>query len=385
MNTRLRQFPEDISPRNGILPPPRKIQIIFGSNSRQFLFAKFLFFMLFGVFWTTPISAQVDVQLLASKAGITGTLTPSLSFRVTTETFYALPAGKSILNYDDYDKIGMEPSFSDEQVLYSLNQDDELIALHTVLDPSRQFRPQVYPYKHMLLAPDRTTFFDQNNNVIYTAMIDDAIKDTLIPLTDPRELTLPERIGFTDARLISHVDGVSKYEGDGYLLVIDEATGLVTVTYIDSMGGTEETLNMLFDFNNIDRNLPEYEMIVFSETLRSGECVFKVEMTSYSDYRDLTQSEGHSVENLNTLANAAPAELKVWPNPAQNILYLETSGWSDEAVTVWLMGLDGKLLIQETMDSAPTLRLNTNQIPAGTYILRAISGSQNYTSKIIIQ
>jgi len=144
--------------------PLRTTQFTSGFEFNQLWCAKLIFFMLFGLFWTIPISAQVDVQNnvqnLAAKAGIIGNVTPFLSFRATTETFYALPDGKSIRDFDDYDKVWMEPSFSDEQVIQSLNNDGELISFLTVIDPSRQFRPQVYPYKHIVIGSERTTFLD---------------------------------------------------------------------------------------------------------------------------------------------------------------------------------------------------------------------------------
>jgi len=221
--------------------------------------------------------------------------------------------------------------------------------------------------------------------VIYFLLNETGIKEPAQEPNDQKETTFLDRIGFSDAVLVSLEGSVGRYEGDGYNLSIDSATGLVSITYSDFLDGKETKLNMLFDLNDPERIIPEYEMMVVNETLRSGECVFRVEMTSYTSYTDLSKGSAKLAESFSALQVAAPVEIKVWPNPAINILYLESSGWSSEGVTVWLMGLDGKLLIQQNFDSAPTLRLDTSHIPAGTYILRAISGDQIYTSKIIIQ
>ena len=331
------------------------------------------------------LSAQVNVQPLASLTGISGAVTPVITYRKTTETFYAIPPGKSILHYNDLDKAWMESSFQDEQILIASTADDDILFFSTVIDPARQFSAQVMPYRHIVIGQGQASFIDLQGKLMHTTPTSFSPQKETLPERNGRALTWLERTGFLDAKLMSTVGGVSKYEGPDYLLTIDETAGLVRSTFLDDQGQVEWTTSSLYDLTDPDRILPEFEMTVFNETLPSGECVFKVEMTSISAYRDFPAEKAKDITSRSSVPDVQFDEVKVWPNPTQHILYIQSNEWQTDNVQVWLMSLDGKLLLNENMAAIPTIRINVQALPAGTYILRATSGNQIITKKVIIQ
>lgn len=321
-----------------------------------------------------------------SVPGLSEGWTPLATYRETTEAFYALPAGKTILDYNDDEKIIMEQSFSDEQVLISWDESVGGIKSITVLDPSRQFRPEVYAYKQMVVLPNEVRFLDEDGSVLYATSIgENRDEDDPEPL-DPADFTLPERLGFFDARYIGQDDRFQQFEGDGYFLEIDEAMGLAYVTYFDDEGNAAEEVTILLDFSNPDRNLPEFEMSVIPEKLPSGDCVFRVEMTSYTDYRDFTlEEEEETIQPRSDMSDNHFEDIKVWPNPASNKIYINVEASGEVMTDVWMMGLDGKLVLREQLSGTGVHGLNIQNIPAGTYVLRAQFDGFTNTQKIVIQ
>jgi hypothetical protein len=71
--------------------------------------------------------------------------------------------------------------------------------------------------------------------------------------------------------------------------------------------------------------------------------------------------------------------LQVYPNPATNILYIKQDNIIDE---VTLLGLDGRVIRKE-ISHTNELKLNVNQLPKGTFIVRVKSGSQVETRHFI--
>jgi hypothetical protein len=72
--------------------------------------------------------------------------------------------------------------------------------------------------------------------------------------------------------------------------------------------------------------------------------------------------------------------LKLWPNPAREVLYLQSDRLSDAQITV--NDLQGRILLSETLSSNS---LNISQLQTGLYLLTLKTPESIYTGKFIKQ
>lgn len=76
-------------------------------------------------------------------------------------------------------------------------------------------------------------------------------------------------------------------------------------------------------------------------------------------------------------------EPQIWPVPAQDVLQIDFLD-SDQEWTVQLYNVAGQLLLERLItDKSTRTTLDVQQLPAGTYILRSVSRSQQYSQKFI--
>jgi hypothetical protein len=75
--------------------------------------------------------------------------------------------------------------------------------------------------------------------------------------------------------------------------------------------------------------------------------------------------------------------LRIWPNPAQNILYIKIPEKYTEG-TIQLFNMEGSRLKSVPIKSKKELQLPVNDIPDGMYILKAECDNQKFNLLIII-
>lgn len=80
---------------------------------------------------------------------------------------------------------------------------------------------------------------------------------------------------------------------------------------------------------------------------------------------DVTTIQGNSYTETSALSNINDLEIKVFPNPAQDYLSIETS--SEESITLTIMDLNSKQIIQETFIQNKVLDISS--LPTQTYIV----------------
>ncbi len=85
----------------------------------------------------------------------------------------------------------------------------------------------------------------------------------------------------------------------------------------------------------------------------------------------------------------ATGQLEIYPNPNKGEFYLQLHNAPDKRAHVTLEGVNGKrvfdrILVQEDMGSFYTVSL-PEQLQAGTYILKMVSGNQVYLKKVTIE
>jgi len=77
--------------------------------------------------------------------------------------------------------------------------------------------------------------------------------------------------------------------------------------------------------------------------------------------------------------------VKVYPNPANDRLYIALDGAIDGIANVDFYDLSGKLIYNTTINAVEKLQtLNINSIKAGVYNLRITTTNQNYNQKLVI-
>lgn len=103
--------------------------------------------------------------------------------------------------------------------------------------------------------------------------------------------------------------------------------------------------------------------------------------------RDEKSTFSRAVSARATGGNAVP-EVKVFPNPAREQLYLSFSYPPPEMVQVVLSGIDGKRLlppISPDVEANDAIRIALPELPAGLYLLNITADSRHYTRRIVIR
>lgn len=86
---------------------------------------------------------------------------------------------------------------------------------------------------------------------------------------------------------------------------------------------------------------------------------------------------------------AKQTNLKVFPNPANDLLQFELKGFNGKNISVSMANLQGAIIKEERMEIAGEQALqgswNVSEIPRGIYVLTITDGEKNYSSKVSLQ
>ncbi|NOX86823.1 MAG: T9SS type A sorting domain-containing protein [Chlorobi bacterium] len=88
-------------------------------------------------------------------------------------------------------------------------------------------------------------------------------------------------------------------------------------------------------------------------------------------------------ENTNNLSN-----IRVYPNPANNILYVSIPSENEDDLIISLLDLTGKEIIRKNHDFSAQrnpVTLDLNNLSPGMYFLRVNDGQHSFTKKIIVE
>lgn len=80
----------------------------------------------------------------------------------------------------------------------------------------------------------------------------------------------------------------------------------------------------------------------------------------------------------------ATGDLRVFPNPATNVLYVQGEGVS-EADHIALFDSRGRLVRQVPANGSPAIEIHRGDLPAGLYLLRLEIGKESLTRKILFE
>ncbi|MBL7812897.1 MAG: T9SS type A sorting domain-containing protein [Bacteroidetes bacterium] len=98
----------------------------------------------------------------------------------------------------------------------------------------------------------------------------------------------------------------------------------------------------------------------------------------------------NTMQLRNTVSVIHPVlgQIKVFPNPAANQLYITIENAAGGNTRLQLMSTDGKVVAENTIPAGKGLvsaRMDVSALPAGTYILNMSNGRQESSSRIVIE
>jgi OmpA-OmpF porin, OOP family len=189
----------------------------------------------------------------------------------------------------------------------------------------------------------------------------------------------------------NYVSSDSAYVSPGeytyYVLTRDSATMNVTI-FTDTKKGisfTDTYMDAVMDTNNV-LNFFQDDLMVQNEA--SAGAVSMVNIYNYVlDSATIVQHFNNLQGQIFSVGNKNKAALKVYPNPAKDNLVIDLSrlGGQDE-VRVSLLDLTGRVVFSNVYNKGQKVDLDLNSLnfSRGIYLIKAESGSDIYTQKIVI-
>lgn len=92
-------------------------------------------------------------------------------------------------------------------------------------------------------------------------------------------------------------------------------------------------------------------------------------------------------DTTNSISNIVDfIQVKIYPNPTHEILYVEVADILDENITLMIYDLNGKVVYGTiTKQNSDVIKINLSQLPTGSYLLRLISENKTTVSKFILE
>jgi hypothetical protein len=111
--------------------------------------------------------------------------------------------------------------------------------------------------------------------------------------------------------------------------------------------------------------------------------IYAKAIDSYGD--TATSDTVHVTISLTVIENVSQNQLSIYPNPANNNVYVQTVEINPEPVSLSISDLNGRLLKLEKQSNAEgTYEIDLAGIPAGVYILKVTNSLQTLNHKLII-
>lgn len=129
-------------------------------------------------------------------------------------------------------------------------------------------------------------------------------------------------------------------------------------------------------------NCPTRPLNIGNINLAAGELKIRIKATVWN-FKGLeaATASAFTISSPASVAILENADIKMYPSPATDILYLENL---PEESTVSVFNLNGKLLIQKSVDEE-NMKISVAELPQGLYVLKIRALQQEYQSKFIKQ
>lgn len=311
------------------------------------------------------------------------------SYRRFAYSFYALPTGKSIVDYNDFDKITMRNYETDDRYFHVEDESGKLITVKQVLNASEQFLPQVMPYEYMVIRGQAITFFDPAMDTIYS--LNSQFEYDLEEFDDPNMNNPGDGDGEAPETDLEgtweDLPNGFRYVEPGYEWQFDETNGIYSSTTFDELGQWQVKKVEVIDLNDPDRSVPIFEISISRDLLPSEECVFQVLMQRYSEYfRAASNNEPESELRSSGESELQLQEIKVWPNPVRDFIFVqipEIEGANQ--LELRIIAMDGTQKLVQNVNTNSYERIGLENYESGLYIVHFLINGVSHFDKIFIQ
>jgi hypothetical protein len=179
-------------------------------------------------------------------------------------------------------------------------------------------------------------------------------------------------------------DGRLKYDMDSLVLLIDETNGSVFMNILDEEGIWLSQVYIQYDTQDERRSVPMVELSVERDFSPSGNCIFRIQETLYSQYERRDQIVKRE-NRENGISDKAVKKLEILPNPATDKFTLLLPDWSEnEEYLLEIFSLDGKKMYEAKLLD-PIHMVDSSLWPQGLYAARILGQNKIRTAKIIIK
>ena len=172
------------------------------------------------------------------------------------------------------------------------------------------------------------------------------------------------------------------FDDSGELLTENSSTGTLSGTLNISSSALPGTtrLRVSMKYNSYSTSCESFTYgEVEDYTVTIGSSLSGGGPTAYNQ-----QAPGFSLDNSHNVYQPA---MQVYPNPAQEYLNLDFSSRTNSAASIEIINLMGqqmKWINTQAFEGNNTYRLNINDLPVGTYMVRLNAGEEQYIEKLII-
>ncbi len=359
-------------------------------NLCDVLNCKFLCLFLSGFLWVFSIG-HLQGQSSCSTAGVSETLNlpaaPSnlqveKSYKKTSELFFTLPDSQSIMDYNSYDIMHMEPVKRIERIVYAKDGSGQDVVLKHVLDPHVQFKPTVEPYELMVLYPTSVEIYNRFGTQIYSTELDTVSNGG--GDTGGGSQIDSNQISFTSIE----GDSIFHIEGPDFITKVNKPKGIVMETVYDEFNQWIEKEITFYDPGNDERTRPFLEVNITRDTLPiTGDCVFRVISIAYEEYCSVAiDSASSGLRIVEEVVNESKLTMTKWPNPASGFINVVIESNSEnELVEIELIDMEGKVINSAKVLVNQQFLIDVSGIMSGLYLIRATTGSDMIIQRVVIQ
>jgi len=346
----------------------------------QTRFALFIFLFIWMTFPGLNIQAQEvhPFEHTIRLEGVPADIEVTRSYRQTTNVYYSMPSGKTIFDYDDIDKVYMEPRGTDERIVIGRNAENEMILIYEVMDPETQFKPAVLGHNYVIFSDGFVRFYDENGSIIF-------IDTTTLQPIEELEGEPEVEYHFNDLG-----SGVFELSDDFMIQWVDTVSGIIITRYYDEEHEWKASSFEFYSANGVISTFPVLEISYELVTTIMGETAYRVTTTRFTEYFEDERTEGRIENRSNGNNHQKPdltriENLDIVPNPAIDFISVGFPGLDKpEDVEIKIFSMNGALLLEQTIvtDGYHTLLLPA-EWPAGLYILNARSEHSLWIDKFV--
>jgi hypothetical protein len=298
------------------------------------------------------------------------------SYLRSVSVFYTYPSALNLLeDFTALDIDYMQPSKERVRVYNGVDEEGQTAFYNEFVEVKHQGLAQMPPPlsikylkgKFTLTSADGTVTEDAHNYQSEEAFEDPIALQNLMNI---RPQTLK--------------DGRLKYDMDSLVVLIDKTHGSVFMNVLDEEGIWLSQVFIQYDTQDERRSVPLVELAVERDFSPSGNCIFRIQETQYSQYEKGDRITKRESEEKG-ISDQVTKELEILPNPATDKFTLLFPDWSEnEEYLLEIFSLDGKKMYEAKLRN-PIHMVDSSLWPQGLYAARVLGQNKIRTAKIIIK